>query len=58
MGGLIISLVSVLNNNSLIAFAGIILAACFVIGESIIDAFASVKREIYVSDNKYNSDKI
>lgn len=52
IGGLIVSIISVCNDNTLVAIAGILLAGCFVIGESIVDANAAIKREILVHDYK------
>lgn len=53
--GLVISLVALVLNNNVIALAGIGLAGCFVIGESIIDKAGAIKREYYneirVTDN-------
>ena len=52
VAGLVVSVVAVVNDNTAVAIAGILLAGCFVIGESIIDAVASVKRSIAVYDQK------
>ena len=49
--GLGLSLVALVLNNDFIAMGGIILAGCFVIGESFIDAFSSVKKQIIINDN-------
>lgn len=53
--GLGISLIALILNNNVIALAGIALAGCFVIGESIIDKSASVKRNIDVTEHVTNT---
>ena len=52
--GVIDSLAATYYGNTTIAIAGLILAGCFVIGESIVDASATIKREqiIRINDNK------
>lgn len=50
IGGLVVSTISICNDNTVVAIAGILLAGCFVIGESIVDAHAAIKREILVHD--------
>lgn len=49
--GLGISLIALILNNDVIALAGIALAGCFVIGESIVDKASAVKRNINVNEN-------
>lgn len=49
MGGLVVSVVSTIVNNTPVAIAGIFLAGCFVIGESIVDAHSCVKQEMKVT---------
>lgn len=49
--GLVISLVALVLNNNLVAIAGICLAGCFVIGESIIDKSATSKKSINIVEN-------
>lgn len=49
--GLGISLIALILSNDLIALAGIALAGCFVIGESIVDKAGAVKRNINVNEN-------
>ena len=49
--GLGISLIALILNNDVIALAGIALAGCFVIGESIVDKAGAVKRNINVTEN-------
>lgn len=49
--GLGLSAIALFLGNDIISLAGIGLAGCFVIGESIIDKAASVKKVINVNDN-------
>ena len=49
--GLGISLIALILNNDVIALAGIALAGCFVIGESIVDKAGAVKRNINVTES-------
>lgn len=49
--GLGITLIALFLGNDGIAYAGISLAGSFVIGESAIDAFSSVKKQIVINDN-------
>lgn len=53
LAGLIVSIVALCYNNTLVALGGLILAGCFVIGESIVDAHSCVKREHSVSETHY-----
>lgn len=57
--GLILSIVATALDNTTVALSGVFLAGCFVIGESIVDACASIKRQhiISVTDNKVASEK-
>ena len=50
--GLVITVIALGYNNTVIALAGIALAGCFIIGESIVDAVASVKKSMVVHDTK------
>lgn len=52
--GLGLALVALVLNNDGIAYAGIALAGSFVMGESIVDAVSSTKKNISVYDNKTN----
>lgn len=56
---LIDSFAATYYGNTTIAIAGLFVAGCFVIGEAIVDACASVKREqiISVYDDKSKADK-
>ena len=56
--GLGLALVALFLGNNGIAYAGIGLAGCFVIGESIIDKAGAIKnsREIYIEERR-NGDK-
>lgn len=56
--GLGLALVALFLGNDGIAYAGIALAGCFVIGESIVDKAGAIKRsrEIYVEE-RYNGNK-
>ena len=47
--GLAVSIVATFNDNTLVALGGLALAACFVIGESIVDAHSCVKQSKLVS---------
>ena len=49
--GLGLALVALVMDNDGIAYAGIALAGSFVMGESVVDAFASTKKTITVVDN-------
>lgn len=49
--GLVLSLVALLIGNTPVAFAGIVLAGTFEIGEAMIDEAGIVKKTINVSDN-------
>ena len=49
--GLGLSAIALFLNNNIIALAGIALAGSFVIGESIIDKAATVKRSVSINDN-------
>ena len=49
--GLGITLIALFLGNDGIAYAGIALAGCFVIGEAAIDAFAAPKKSVTVSEN-------
>lgn len=49
--GLGLSLVALVIGNDGIAYAGIALAGSFVMGESIVDAVSSTKKNISVYDN-------
>lgn len=49
--GLGLSAIALFLGNDTISLAGIALAGCFVIGESIIDKAASVKRNVTINDN-------
>ena len=51
--GLIDSLAATYYGNTIIAIAGIALAGCFVIGESIIDKEGAIKREQRITINEY-----
>lgn len=48
--GLVLAGVAVAMNNTVVALAGVFLAGCFVIGESIIDAHSSVKRTVDITE--------
>ena len=55
--GLGLSAIALFLGNDGIAYAGIALAGCFVIGESAIDAFSSVKKNInIVEHSEVNAD--
>ena len=47
--GVIDSIAAAYYGNTVIAVAGLILAGCFVIGESIVDAHSAIKREQLIS---------
>ena len=51
--GLVVSIYATFNDNTLVALGGLLLAACFVIGESIVDAHSCVKREHSVGETHY-----
>lgn len=55
--GVIDSIVATYYGNTTIAVAGLILAGCFVIGESIVDAHSVIKREqlISIHEDKSNA---
>ena len=53
--GLGLSLVALVLNNDTVALAGIALAGCFVIGESIVDKAASIRRTVILNDTNYVS---
>lgn len=55
---LIDSLAATYYGNTTIAIAGLFVAGCFVIGEAIVDACASIKREqiISIHEDKTKSD--
>lgn len=50
--GLGLAGVAVAMNNTVVALAGVFLAGCFVIGESIVDAVSSIKRSVHISEYK------
>lgn len=49
--GLGITLIALFLGNDGIAYAGIALAGCFVIGEAAIDAFASTKKTVNIRES-------
>lgn len=55
LAGLGVSIYALHVNNTSVAIAGLILAGCFVIGESIVDKHSVVHREqkIVINDHKY-----
>lgn len=52
--GLAVSIVATFNDNTLVALGGLALAACFVIGESIVDANSCVKQSKKVDVTDYH----
>ena len=53
--GLVVSIVAIFNDNTLVALGGLALAACFVIGESIVDAHSCVKQSKTVDLTEYHN---
>lgn len=53
--GMVLALVALIVGNNGIAYAGITLAGSFVMGESIVDALASVKRNVTVDETTYKN---
>lgn len=54
IAGLIVSIYALAVDNTLVAIAGIVLAGCFVIGESIVDAHSCVKQSKTVDLTEYH----
>ena len=54
IAGLIVSIYALAVDNTLVAIAGILLAGCFVIGESIVDANSCVKQSKKVDITDYH----
>ena len=52
--GLVVSIYATFNDNTLVALGGLLLAACFVIGESIVDAHSCVKQSKTVDLTEYH----
>ena len=52
--GLVVSIIAIFNDNTLVALGGLALAACFVIGESIVDAHSCVKQSKCVNIEDYH----
>lgn len=50
--GLIVSIVAIVYGNTLVALGGLALAGCFVIGEAIVDAKASIKRSTSITETR------
>ena len=55
--GLGITLIALFLGNDGIAYAGIALAGCFVIGESAIDAFSSTKKTVNIKESTLKNSK-
>lgn len=53
--GMGLALVALVLGNNGIAYAGIALAGSFVMGESIVDAMASTKRNVTVDETTYKN---
>ena len=53
--GMVLALVALVLGNNGISYAGITLAGSFVMGESIVDAVASVKRNVTVDETTYKN---
>ena len=53
--GMGLALVALILGNNGIAYAGITLAGSFVMGESIVDAVASVKRNVTIDETTYKN---
>lgn len=52
--GLIVSIVALIVNSTIVALGGLFLAACFVIGEAIVDAHSCVKQIKNVNITDYH----
>ena len=51
--GLVLSIVATFVGNTVVALGVIALAGCFVIGESIVDKAATIKRETKITEQRY-----